>query len=262
MAAYGINAETFAIPNCLHASIQDPEGNPIARMRRIGYHGSDLDSVEKFSNLSRRICKETPDPTTAAKWLEEVENSRKHYGLLMDLLGCFLGAAGFAVLFGAGILDCLFSGVCGIVIGFINRFMDNEKTNQFFRILVAAFSSAIIAYISTFLGITNNTDAVIIGALMILVPGLLFTNAMRDIIYGDTNSGINRIVHVLLIAVSIAVGTAAAWRLATVLGTVVACIMSIHSVCGKDTFVSFVYIAKEKIKPTFMAFKNIVKEIN
>lgn len=47
--------------------------------------------------------------------------------------------------------------------------------------------------------------------------------------------------------------------LATVLGTVVASIMSILSVCGKDTFVSFVYIAKEKIKPTFSAFGNIVK---
>ena len=47
--------------------------------------------------------------------------------------------------------------------------------------------------------------------------------------------------------------------LATVLGTVVACIMSILSVCGKDIFVSFVYIAKEKIKPTFSAFANIVK---
>lgn len=47
--------------------------------------------------------------------------------------------------------------------------------------------------------------------------------------------------------------------LATVLGTVVACIMSILSVCGKDTFVSFVYITKEKIRPTLSAFGNIVK---
>ena len=46
---------------------------------------------------------------------------------------------------------------------------------------------------------------------MMLVPGLLFTNSMRDIIYGDTNSGINRIVQVLLIAMAIALGTAAAW---------------------------------------------------
>ena len=35
MAAYGIQAECFAIPNCLHASIQDEDGNPITRMRRI-----------------------------------------------------------------------------------------------------------------------------------------------------------------------------------------------------------------------------------
>ena len=63
-------------------------------------------------------------------------------------------------------------------------------------------------------GIASNPDAVTIGALMILVPGLLFTNAMRDIIYGDTNSGINRIVQVLLIAVALALGTAVAWNLA------------------------------------------------
>jgi uncharacterized membrane protein YjjB (DUF3815 family) len=47
---------------------------------------------------------------------------------------------------------------------------------------------------------------------MLLVPGILFTNALRDIIFGDTNSGINRIVEVLLIAAAIALGTAAAWE--------------------------------------------------
>lgn len=219
MAAYGIQAETFAIPNCLHASIQDENGKPITRMRRIGYHGSDLDSVEKFSNLSRRICRERPAPDVAMEWIHDVEISRRNYGTVMHLLGNFLGACGFAVLFGASFLDCLFSGICGIVIGIVNRFMDKQKANQFFRILVAAFLMALLAYLSTILGLTKNTDAVIIGALMILVPGLLFTNAMRDIIYGDTNSGINRIVQVILIAVVIAVGTAAAWRISTVLGS-------------------------------------------
>ena len=48
---------------------------------------------------------------------------------------------------------------------------------------------------------------------MILVPGLLITNSMRDIIYGDTNSGVNRIVQVLLSALAIAMGTAAAWHI-------------------------------------------------
>lgn len=218
LAAYGIEAECFAIPNCLHASILDENGNPITRMRRIGHHGSDLDSVEKFSNLSRRICRECPSADVAMEWMEAVEKSRRKYSLFTHLLGNFLGACGFAVLFGAGIPDCLLSGVCGVVVGLVNRFMDNQKTNQIFRILVAAFMMAFSAYLFGALGITANTDAVIIGALMILVPGLLFTNAMRDIMYGDTNSGINRIVQVLLIAVSIAVGTAAAFRAFDLLG--------------------------------------------
>ena len=61
-------------------------------------------------------------------------------------------------------------------------------------------------------GLSVNVDGIIIASLMLLVPGLLFTNAMRDIIYGDTNSGINRIVQVLLIGVAIALGTGAAWN--------------------------------------------------
>lgn len=218
LAAYGIQAECFAIPNCLHASILDENGNPITRMRRIGYHGSDLDSVEKFSNLSRRICRECPSPDVAMVWIDSAEKSRRKYGLPLHLLGNFLGACGFAVLFGAGIIDCLLSGVCGVVVGMVNRFMDNQKTNQFFRILIAAFLMAFTAYLFGAFDHAINTDAVIIGALMILVPGLLFTNAMRDIIYGDTNSGINRIVQVILIAVAIAVGTATAFRTSDLLG--------------------------------------------
>ena len=70
---------------------------------------------------------------------------------------------------------------------------------------------ALLAYGLSGLGIASNPDFVTIGALMLLVPGLLFTNAMRDIIYGDTNSGVNRIVQVFLIAVALSLGTAAAW---------------------------------------------------
>ncbi len=47
--------------------------------------------------------------------------------------------------------------------------------------------------------------------------------------------------------------------LATVLGTIVASIMSVWSVCGKRTFVSLQFIWKEKIRPSVGAFGNIVK---
>jgi uncharacterized membrane protein YjjP (DUF1212 family) len=52
-----------------------------------------------------------------------------------------------------------------------------------------------------------------IGAIMILVPGFLFTNSLRDVIYGDTMSGLNRLVQVVIIAVALAFGTNATPRL-------------------------------------------------
>lgn len=46
--------------------------------------------------------------------------------------------------------------------------------------------------------------------------------------------------------------------LATVLGTVVACIMSIISISKSDCFLSIPYIIKHKIKPGFDAFRSII----
>ncbi|MBP3305223.1 MAG: threonine/serine exporter family protein [Oscillospiraceae bacterium] len=215
--AYDIDAEVFAIPNCMHISIEPVIGRPLTRMRRIGSHGNDLDAVERFSGLSRRICTQKPAPEIAAQWLEETKRQRRFYKLPMYLLGNFLGAFGFSLLFGGSLPDALCSGVCGLAVGIIGRWMDRFGANQFFRTIAAAFPMALLAYAAVVLGLAQNADSVIIGALMLLVPGLLFTNAMRDIIYGDTNSGINRIVQVFLIAMAIALGTAAAWNASAML---------------------------------------------
>ena len=218
--AYGIKSEAFAITNCLTVSIETADGTPLTRMRRIGYHGNDLDAVEKYSNLSRRICAERPDPHTALDWIKETNDGRRYYRLPMYLLGNFLGALGFSVLFGGNLVESLCAGICGLIIGLVSKFMDNLKANQFFRTIAAAFLMSILAYSAGAVGFIRSADASIIGALMILVPGLIFTNAMRDIIYGDTNSGINRIVQVFLIAAAIALGTGAAWNLACTLWNV------------------------------------------
>lgn len=212
LKAYGLDAEVFAIPNCLHVSIKTEGGKPMTRMRRIGDHGNDLDAVERYTNLSRRICAERPDPVTALQWLEDTNRSRIYYGKHIYLLGNILGAAGFAILFGSTYLDSILSGLCGLIIGLVGLFMTKQRANQFFQIIISAFIMSLVAYFLEAVHIVYNADTVIIGALMLLVPGLLFTNAMRDIINGDTNSGMNRIIQVFLIAVAIALGTGAAWQ--------------------------------------------------
>ena len=217
LSAYGMESEVFAIPNCLTVSIATHEGKPMTRMRRIGFHGNDLDTDEKYSNLSRKICAKVPEPHIARQWLKETDASIRSYSLPILLLGNFLGAFGFSIVFGGSFIDGICSGISGILIGLINHYLGTLKVNPFFTTIAAAFIMAFASYTMGAIQIAQNTDTVIIGALMILVPGLIFTNAMRDIIFGDTNSGMNRIVQVLLIAAAIALGTGAGWHTANLL---------------------------------------------
>ena len=212
MRAYGAEAEVFAIPNSMTATIKTPDGTSITRLRRIGFHGNDMDSLERYSNLSRKICQEIPDPTIAAQWIENTHKSCRFYSLPLFLLANMIAASGFCVFFGGSIPDAAISAICGLIIGLISYLTERLKVNQFFATIATSFFMAFTAYLFGSLGF--NADMAIIGALMKLVPGLIFINAMRDIIFGDTNSGINRIVQVILIAGAIGLGTGFARSLA------------------------------------------------
>ncbi len=217
LLAYGIEAEIFAIPNSLIVSIETPWRKPMTRMRRIGQHGNDLDAVEQFSALSRAICGEKPEPAEGLKWLAEAKSRRAKYRFPTVLLGNFAAAAGYALFFGGTLADTIWAGVLGLLVALSSRFLDKIQTNPFFTTITASFLMALTAYAVEAVNLAHNADAAIMGTVMLLVPGLLFTNAMRDIIYGDTNSGVNRVAQVFLIAAGIALGTAAAWTSAKTL---------------------------------------------
>ena len=213
LLAYGVECEVFAIPNSVSVSLEAANGKPLMIMRRIGFHGNDLEKMEKLNALSRLICAKKPAVDEAMEWLHETLASCRTYSTGAFYLGNVLVGIGFCLVFGGALSDCLWAGLIGLIIGLVTRFMDRREANPFFSTILASCLMALPAYAAAGLGWLKSPDAAIIGALMLLVPGLLITNSMRDIIYGDTNSGIFRIVQVVLTALAIALGTAAAWRL-------------------------------------------------
>ena len=60
LSSYGIASEVFAIPNYLIVTVMMEDGTPITRMRRIGSHGNDLDSVEKIQRPESRLLQPAP----------------------------------------------------------------------------------------------------------------------------------------------------------------------------------------------------------
>jgi len=214
MDAYQVHGEAFVIPNCIIASLETQDERHLTRMRRTGSSTTDLDCLERYNGLCRQICRDKP-PLDEAMALLRAENKRVcKYAKSLQLLAYFLAAGGFSMFFQGTLLDGLCGGICGVAAGLCISFMNSLRANPFFKTVAAGFVLAFLAQALGLMGLAHNVDAVIIGALMLLVPGLLFTNSIRDVIYGDTMSGVNRLVQVLIIAIALTVGTGAAVALA------------------------------------------------
>lgn len=217
LTAYGVNGEVYSIPNCIIISLETEDRQPLTRMCRVSGHGTDLDRVELYNGLSRKLCAETPPLEAAFALVREADRRGRDYTLPLYLLGCFIASAGFAMFFQGSLIDALAAGISGIFAGLCLHGMDTLHTNEFFKTILAAFVSSGAGSILAWLGLVRNVDAVIIGPLTMLVPGFLFTNSMRDIIYGDTMSGVNRLVQVVILSVAIAIGSGFALAMVRVL---------------------------------------------
>lgn len=219
LSAYGVpTGEVFAIPNCLNVSLTSPDGHPLTRIRRVGIHGTDLHRLEAMNAFSRNICAQTPPLDEAESQLTAILADKTQYPFSLQLCAYAVGSAAFALFWGGDLLDAICCAACGVTIGLSQDFMSRFGTNLFFKTFVGAFLSALVALLLTAVNLGSDLDTIIIGALMALVPGISFTNAMRDIIAGDMVTGITKTTESILIGVSIALGTAMALSAAPLLG--------------------------------------------
>ena len=198
LTAYGLQPQVFAIPNCLIVSLNTPQGHPITRMRRIPSHGTDIELLERCNDLCRRLCREVPPVKQAKELVKD--------GPVL-LLGYVVAAGFFAAFFNGGVLDAVSAGICGLGVGFWMLYLGGKMGfNGFFQTLIGAAIASLLALLLTRIGVGENVDAITIGTLMVLVPGMARTNAMREIMAGDIISGVNRTAEAILTAAAISLG--------------------------------------------------------
>lgn len=211
LAAYGLEtAEVFAIPTCIIVSVTTPQGHPVTRMRRIPAHGTDIELLERCNELCRRLCAETPPYEEARALISELPEHLPQYHPEQLLLGYVLSPAAFAPLFGGGLRDALGASTAGLAVGIcliFGRRVTGE--NSFFRTAVCSAAASLASLLLVRLGAGDHVDIVTISVLMMLVPGIALTNAMREIMAGDTISGLARTAEAILIGGAIALGAAA-----------------------------------------------------
>ena len=85
--AYGLESRIYAVPHSLIITIMIPGERPMTQLCRMEYLGTDLEAVELYSNLRRKICREKPDWDTALGWLQAADRAEKHFPFPVVLLG-------------------------------------------------------------------------------------------------------------------------------------------------------------------------------
>ena len=67
-------------------------------------------------------------------------------------------------------------------------------------------AGGLLAHLAVRLRLGTHADLISIGNIMLFIPGIMFTNSLRDLFSGDTITGLIRFAESLLLAVIVALG--------------------------------------------------------
>ena len=204
--AYGCSrTDVFTITSSIVVSIEDADRKYYTQTRRITATSTDLTRLDKLNSLSRNICREKPGYDYVQQQLESICSART-YPLWLEALASALIAGSFAVFFGGGFVDGLVSAVLGFGLRYATRLLQKARMNAIFTNVVASFVMSFAAIALTRAGIGQDVNMIIIGNIMLLIPGIALTNSLRDMISGDIMSGLLRFFDAVLMAAAIAAG--------------------------------------------------------
>ncbi|MDE6110873.1 MAG: threonine/serine exporter family protein, partial [Eubacterium sp.] len=106
--------------------------------------------------------------------------------------------------FGGTWLDALFSGLAGIIINYMPY--SKKSFNIFSKTLIEATISGILSFIPSIIGISTQPDKIMIGTIMLLIPGMSIGSSIKDMMSGNLIAGILQLIEAIIIAFAIALG--------------------------------------------------------
>lgn len=204
--AYGAKEmNVFVITTSIVVTMEFQEGNSITLTRRITDPGStDFRKLARVNNVSRHFC--SGDLTVEELKEEYVKAIRPTTKPIRMYLGSALAAGAFAIFFGGKIWDGIVAAIFGVLICLFQKQLAPRSPNLIIYNLVTSFVVGLgVCLIVRFIpGL--NLDKILIGDIMLLIPGVAMTNAIKDMLVGDTVTGTMRLIESVMWAAALATG--------------------------------------------------------
>jgi uncharacterized membrane protein YjjP (DUF1212 family) len=204
--------ESFVTPTGIFLSVWDDQEHVATSIKRISSRTTDLDKITRMSKLCNDIKVRSLTPEQYEQEMHALALKRV-YPLWTQVLFGGISASFYSLLFGGSWIDFWVAFITGTLIILSIRTLYRMHFNIF---LINAVCGALAVFAARFAGTYVHglqADKIVIGSIMLLVPGLAITNAIRDTMAGDLVSGTARLVEAFFIAIAIAAGTGSMLKL-------------------------------------------------
>ena len=207
-AAFGIeNTHSYVTPTGIIFSAES-SGPTRTKLIRISERSTDLKKVAMVNSISRSISGGEVTLKEAWEQLKEIDSLVVTFPLKIQVAAASLASGCFMIMFKGGWNDFIPAMIAGGA-GFYSFVQFHRFVPiKFFSEFLASFIIGLLSFLFVWMGVGQQLDKIIIGSVMTLVPGLLVTNAIRDLMAGHLVSGLSKGAEAFLTAFAIGTGIA------------------------------------------------------
>lgn len=207
-----IETHVFTVTAGIIVTSFDAEGNSATQLRRTRNAVYDLYRLEQLNQLSRDICSGRTGMTEIRARLQKID-ALPVCAFWVQLLAYMLISGSLTVFFGGTVRDAAASAVTGGLLCLSERGLQRLKPDNILLTFLLSFLAGLCNLALVRVGLGENFDAISIGNVMLLIPGISMTNAVHDMFVGDMISGTSRFFQSLVVAFMVAFGFTAAGML-------------------------------------------------
>jgi uncharacterized membrane protein YjjP (DUF1212 family) len=206
-SAYNIKCESFVTPTGIFVSgwSVDNSNEYVSLIKRIRNRSINLHNIELINTFSRNLQNSTMPYEEALEILRSIEIA-PYFSFVKRLAAAGLTSFAYAVLFKGTFIDGIFAAAISMLIYCILEQMKKADLSSYFSSFLCSLTAGLISVFAGKLIGSLNINSIIVGSIMILVPGLAITNGIRDALHGDILSSQARVVEALITVTAIGVG--------------------------------------------------------
>jgi uncharacterized membrane protein YjjP (DUF1212 family) len=167
-----------------------------------------LKKVALVNSISRKISSGEVNLKEALEQLNEIDSLNLSFPIMIQVAAASLASGCFMIMFNGGWNDFIPAMISGGIGYFAFVYFHRFVPIRFFSEFLASFLIGFLSFLFVKIGLGHQLDKIIIGSVMSLVPGLLVTNAVRDLMAGHLVSGLSKGAEAFLTAFAIGSGIA------------------------------------------------------